>query len=221
MRRALGLQDDNQTRSAPGHPTTTTVRSHPQKRRFVQDGEVPVTVIHRDHRPDEASGTNQLEQARQAIRAQAAARERAERLLADAQAAVRDLQTKLAHERLAKDEAVQRAEAEKQASEQALQSVRAELEAERLARLNAETTVKSAVEAREVVVPASPDEAAVVVVRRPVGRPRKVAIAKPDPAPTTPGVSARRHAKPGRPAKLRVAKEPRGSKPIKWWLQDQ
>jgi hypothetical protein len=198
---------------------------HPQRRRFVQDGEVPVTVIHRDHRTDEAAGTNQLEAARQAIRTQASARERAERMLAEAQGAVRDLQTKLAHERLAKDEAIQRAEAERQAGEQALLSIRAELAAERLARYNAEAVGRAAVEARETAAPAKPDAVVVATVRRPVGRPRKTAAAQPEQLPArlpasvkrTPAVAgaAKGHGKAGRPAKAGA------SKPIKWWLSGQ
>jgi hypothetical protein len=50
--------------------------------------------------PDVAPGTNQLDAARRAFRAEAMARERAERSLEETQVTIRDLQTKLAHERL-------------------------------------------------------------------------------------------------------------------------
>jgi septal ring factor EnvC (AmiA/AmiB activator) len=197
MRRALGLLDETQIRSTPSHSPTTANGSHLQRRRFVQDGEVPVTVIHRDHRSDETAGTNQLESARQAIRAQAAARERAERLLAEAQAMLRDLQTKLAHERLAKDELIQRADAEKQAREQALQSIRAELAAERLARQQAEAIARSAVEAQEIAAPARRD------ARPPPSGKRSPAVAG----------EVKRH------RKSSGATKPGASKPVKWWLQ--
>ena len=121
MRRALGLNDQPSTSS--GHApsaASTGADLAPQRRRFVRDGEVPVTVIHRDQ--GDASGTNALEAARQALREQVAAREHAEHLLQEAQATIHDLQTKLAHERLARDEAVQRVDSEKQVVEQALQS---------------------------------------------------------------------------------------------------
>jgi hypothetical protein len=72
---------------------------------------VAVSVVHRDA----AAGTNRLEAARQALQAQTAGREQAERRLVEAQATIRELQTQLAHARLARDEAVQRAAAEKQA----------------------------------------------------------------------------------------------------------
>ena len=76
---------------------------------------------------DAAAGTNQREAARQAAQLQTAAREQAERRLAEAQETIRELQTQLAHERLARDEAVQRAAGEREAAEQALTSLRAEL----------------------------------------------------------------------------------------------
>jgi hypothetical protein len=53
-----------------------------------------------------------FEAARAALRSFATAKERAERLLTDAQATIKDFETKLGHERLARDEAIQRAEAD-------------------------------------------------------------------------------------------------------------
>jgi hypothetical protein len=122
MRRALGLQP---TARLPGAaaPTVVPSGSHRPARRFVRDGEVAVSVVQHDA----AAGTNQLEAARQAAQSQTAAREQAERRLAEAQEAIRELQTQLAHERLARDEAVQRAAGEREAAEQALTSLRAEL----------------------------------------------------------------------------------------------
>ena len=122
MRRALGLNDQPST--SPGHApsaaSTGADLAQPHRRRFVGDGEVPVTVIHRDQR--DAAGTNALKAARQGLREQVAAREHAEHLLQKAQATIHDLQTKLAHERLAKDEAVQGVDSEKQVLGRALQS---------------------------------------------------------------------------------------------------
>ena len=77
---------------------------------------MPVEVVHH-----EGAGNNQLEAARQAIRTLTAARDQAERQLADAQATMRDLQTKLAHERIAREEAVQRSAVEGEDTERALQ----------------------------------------------------------------------------------------------------
>jgi hypothetical protein len=139
---------------------------------------VPVSVIHRDD-PAAATGTNQLDAARQTIRSLSVAREQAERQLSEAQNAVRDLQTKLAHERMAKDEAIRRVEAERQAVQQTLQSVQAELEAEREARASAEAR------AAEAMVRCRDAEQRLRTVKdagrlpapytgRPRGRPRKI-----------------------------------------------
>jgi hypothetical protein len=174
MRHALGLLGEATTRSQPTHSTTPVNGTHPQRRRFVRDGEVPVTVIHRD----EATGTNQLEVARQTIRSLTAAREHSERLLAEAQAAVQHLRTELAHERLAKDEAVTRADARTQAAEQACQSAQAELAAERDARRQAEARLSASLEARREAEERLRDAVAAQPVQIPSqprrrGRPRK------------------------------------------------
>ena len=133
MRRALGLGNA----AAPRPHTAQSTASHgavarPQ-RHFVRDGEVPVTVIHRD----ESSGTNQLDAARQTIRTLTVAGETAERRLAEAQATIQQLQTQLAHERLARDDATARTEAIRQT----LDAVQAELAIEQAARQQAEKRV--------------------------------------------------------------------------------
>lgn len=147
MRRALGLQDGSRPRPQHSAPTLAPNALHRPPRRFVREGEVPVTVIQRD----ENSGTNQLEAARQTIRSQTAAKENAERLLTEAQATIRDLQTKLAHERLARDEAVSHANAARLGGEQALSAVLAEMATERDARRQAEKQLAKALEGRQEV----------------------------------------------------------------------
>jgi hypothetical protein len=101
-------------------PTTSPVAASPQRRRFVRDGEVPVSVIHRDQ--DDGAGTNKLDATRQALREQVAAREHGEHMLQEAQAT----------------EAIQRVENEKQLVEQALQRAHDELAIERASRQKAE-----------------------------------------------------------------------------------
>jgi hypothetical protein len=150
MRRALGLRDSASAPAPQAPPAARPVQSpngsHRAHRRFVRDGEVPVEVVHH-----EGAGTNQLEAARQAIRTLTAVREQTERQLAEAQSTIRDLQTKLAHERIARDEAVQRAAAEGEDIEKALQSARAELEEERAARRATEEQLAAAIERRPEV----------------------------------------------------------------------
>lgn len=178
MRRALGLNDAGPAKSEPGPATAPSNGPHRPFRRFVRDGDVPVSVIHRDD-PAAATGTNQLDAARQTIRSLSVAREQAERQLSEAQNAVRDLQTKLAHERMAKEEAIRRVEAERQTVQQTLQSVQAELEAERDARASAEARAAEAmVRCRDAeqrlraVKDAGQQQTP--YVGRPRGRPRKV-----------------------------------------------
>jgi hypothetical protein len=116
MRRALGLENSVPVRVQTAHPIPSS-GSLTHRRHFVRDGEVPVTVIHHD----DQSGTNKLEAARQALREQIAAREQAEQQLAEAQATIQALETQLAHERIAKDEALNRAEAQRQDVERRLE----------------------------------------------------------------------------------------------------
>ena len=92
-----------------------------------RDGEVPVTVIHRDH----DDGMNKLEAARRALTEQIAAREQAEQLLQEARTTIETLETKLTHERIAKEEAVREVEDQRR-------RVVDELAAERAARRQAE-----------------------------------------------------------------------------------
>jgi len=188
MRRALGLHDAGPAKSEQGPAPAPSNGPHRPFRRFVRDGDVPVSVIHRDD-PTAATGTNQLDAARQTIRSLSVAREQAERHLVEAQNAVRDLQTKLAHERMAKDEAIRRVEAERQAVQQTLQSVQAELEAERDARASAEArAVEATVRCREAeqrlraVKDAGQQPAP--YTGRPRGRPRKIVAVAEDMAST-------------------------------------
>jgi flagellar biosynthesis GTPase FlhF len=146
MRRALGLHDISPTQTVPIPPPASPGASSPQRRRFVRDGEVPVSVIRRDQ--DDGANTNKLDATRQALREQIEAREQAEHLLQEAQATIRDLQTKMAHDRLARDEAIQRTNSEKQVVEQALQRVQEELSVERASRQKAEQERDDAIAAR-------------------------------------------------------------------------
>jgi hypothetical protein len=147
MRRALGLHNASPTQAVPIPPPPSLGASSPQRRRFVRDGEVPVSVIRRDQ--DDAPGTNKLDTTRQALREQIEAREHSEHLLQDAQATIHDLQTKMAHERLARDEAILRAESEKQLVEQALQRADDELAIERDRRKKAEQERDDAIAGRQ------------------------------------------------------------------------
>ena len=184
MRRALGLREG----SSPSGQVSGNV-PHPQRRQFVRDGDVPVEV---HHGPNNSSRVNQLAATREALQAQTTAREETERMLAEARHTIHDLQTKLGHERLARDEAIQRAESAMRDVEQELAEARQELEAERslhtttarerdhavVGRQAAEDRLRLTKDARKVVrrakadAPAEPPAAAPQPRRR--GRPPKV-----------------------------------------------
>jgi hypothetical protein len=119
MRRALGLDNSDPARAETSHPAPNT--AHTRRRQFVRDGEVPVTVVHHD----DHGTTNKLEAARQALKEQIDARENIGRELAEAQMTIQALETQLAHERIAKDEALSRAEAQRQDAERRLEEERA------------------------------------------------------------------------------------------------
>ena len=227
MRRALGLTGDRGGRSGQPRPE----QSHPKpsahspvrgpsaprpRQRFVQDGDVPVTLVGR-HRPHEADLSAAASASRGATEAalhgERAARERAERLLQEALATVRDLQTKLGHAELAQREV----SAAAQAASDAADTLRAahlehearwhgDLAAERAARAVAEAALAEAAGARK---PAERTRRAVSVaapvaaVQDAASEPAKAA-AKRAPKGTRKGAATSRQREP---------------QPVKWWLK--
>jgi hypothetical protein len=219
MRHALGLRDGSSSRSSING-------SQPQRRRFVRDGEVPVTVIRRDHQPDGEHGANQLDVARQALRSEVAAREHAERSLAEAQVSIRDLQTKLSHEHLAKGEAletVRRLETETRIAANAVEAAEAELAAERLARRNAEEALAEAREARQRAEVQLLDAITVQKVRKP-SKPsvtRRAAVGPHPPDEATVLTQVDPKSKPPRRRRYgRPNTSDRQSEIVEWWKPD-
>ena len=128
MRRALGLFGDtprhrpDSERSDSGQRAGNFMQGGAHRRRFVQDGEVPVTVVRRDASETPAAGTpaagpshSRLHRVEAALQAEVTARDRAERALHEAQAMVQALQTKIGHNELAKNEAVAAAKRDRDA----------------------------------------------------------------------------------------------------------
>lgn len=136
MRRALGLS---------GHGSPQPHRAvpdlHRPKRRFVADGEVPVTVLPGSGRRQESEEAGRLEAERQA-------REAAERGLSEAQATIRDLQTRLRHAEMALSEVKAATTAERMRADQAETSLR-EAEA-RFAKQEAKREIESRLAKQEV-----------------------------------------------------------------------
>lgn len=197
MRHALGLDGQTPAPSpaehiAPTAPTSDRLSLHRPPRRFVKDGEVPVTTVRRTHPVEAVAGLgpsahSQLEGARQTIRSQSIAVERAERALSEAQNAIRDLRTKLAHERLGKDEAMQairRIETERDAALSEGQTLRTELAVERVGREKLEQELRRVLEARHAAK-LGPDG-----LPRRRGRPPKVRVPVMEMAPPPMGDAA-------------------------------
>jgi hypothetical protein len=183
MRRALGLLGDAprhrpEPLPEPSHRMAERFSGGQHRRRFVQDGDVPVTVLRRDlghevpaqrvANPVTTPTSNRLQRLEASLAAETAAREKAERLLADAHAVVRDLQTKIGHAELARTEAVETLRRERdttaqlrhdlaswparlseangryEVAEKALTELREQLQEEQRARRAAEKAVKAA-----------------------------------------------------------------------------
>lgn len=258
MRKALGLLGDAPRHRPDAERTEVNSRSSGSpgpfggglhRRRFVQDGDVPVTVLRRDQQHDSiphraapsnaTPTTSRLQRAESSLAAESTMREKAERALSEAQSAVRDLQTKVGHAELAKNEALETLHRERENVAQGrtqfdglqadLTSVRDELaeltstleqtqellEEERRARKAAEKAQKSAEtaceEAERLVHALSETE----TVAAPVPAPAPVAI-----APAKAAKSSRGAAKAN--GDLFAAEAPRRGtaepEPVKWWL---
>lgn len=225
MRRALGISANGSRipsnggeRHTPAAGNTSFNPAHARRHRFVQDGEVKVTVARRGGEHGGEIGVaaqapvNRLDQLLAALNSEKLTREKAERSLEEAHATVRDLQTKLAHMELARDEAVAQIQALVAA---AIEAVAVPIELERTIRrprvpktpevetpqdespqAEASPAEMALVEALPEAV-AAPKLVAEPPVKRPVGRPRRVVAEGAAPPPKT-------------------MNEP---KPVKWWLQ--
>jgi hypothetical protein len=166
-RRAFGLDATETTVRRRDDPSarqgsTDRLLADRQKRRFVHDGEVPVVVMGGigSSSTNGASPTNRLAVAETALDSERVARRRAERALGEAQAAVHDLQTKIGHANLARDEATEKV-GQLAAELQRLQEL---LESERVGRAEAEQALRAAIERKRPGAPA---------MKSRVGRPRR------------------------------------------------
>jgi len=120
MRRALGLNGTLRPRPegerADQQPRIQDRFNPAHRRRFVQDGDVPVAYVRREQPQPEltvrqpvpaAPATARLQRIEAQLATETAARQQAERGFNEAQAALRDLRTKLGHADLARTEAVE------------------------------------------------------------------------------------------------------------------
>lgn len=107
MRRALGLDGGSAAPRPAQRPTQRPAELHTpttrHRHRFVNDGDVPVVVVH--SRPDQPPPSRPDRSAVQ-LEHERIARERSERALSAANARLRDMETQLVHVTLARDEAL-------------------------------------------------------------------------------------------------------------------
>jgi hypothetical protein len=215
MRRALGLEGELPRPPVAPPPVERVPVLNRPKRRFVSDGEIPV-VHGRLQRRDEVSGPqatpapNRVEVAEATARFERDAREKAERLLAEAQATVHDLQTRLGHAQLAATEAQNALEAERTAAEAlraALREAEQQADSARAEKVAAEQMLQAAQAAAAVPRQDRPEpEATTPAIPRRRGRPRKVAATPPASRPRAGA------------AKKMAASKPE-AKPVRWWLK--
>jgi len=218
MRRALGLSGNrNGQRAQPRLEQLTKPLAHPSSRdpgdrprqRFVQDGDVPVTLVGRPRPPEAdmhaASESRNVIEA--ALQDERAARARAKRELQDALATVRNLQTKLGHAELAHREALDAARSARGAAE-ALQAEHREREAGWREDLAAGRAVTEAALHEAVLARARAERGLQAASATGSASNSQKALAKPTAKVSAKGAS-KAAATPGQ-------REPR---PVKWWLK--
>ncbi|HSU04302.1 MAG TPA: hypothetical protein VLI93_01900 [Acetobacteraceae bacterium] len=222
MRRALGL-DGDQPRLQPQPQTSVGAdRMLPNrpKRRFVADGEVPVVhgrLSRRDDlTPQTAPTTNRLEAAELATRTERDARDKAERLLHESQAAIHDLQTRLGHAQLALVEA-----------QQALENERASAAVLRDALDEAEARLAAGTAAKDAAVQELRAAQAAAVQSRPTRQASEHPVQTPMPRAarfTKPKTAVRSQAATAKKLKIVAATTKPASarpepKPVRWWVK--
>ncbi len=228
MRQALGRANGPATATGQHQPATAKAAADARvpgrsmgerpRKHFVQDGEVPVTIVNRPglRQPDAFASqpVNRVSVAHAALANERVARERAERSLAEALATIHELRTKLGHAELARQEAANAGLAAREAlealrtdSQEREARLNDEFAAERTARIRSEAALERALNTSSHGKPNYHAEAA--ATPRPKLKPAaKTSVAhgfviKPAKI-TRPSVSAPR------------SREPQ---PVKWWLK--
>ena len=239
MRLALGLGTRPAHSGQPSPTSGPAPASHDavrQRRRFAQDGDVPVVMLHRG-RDGEAGGENKVAALTADLREERAARLKADRALEEANALISSLRTKLKHSEMALEEKL-RGDSEARAHVDAL------LVAEREARTQAETRAAEAtlalsmlerkIEASSKTVPVQPAAAEAVATPPPpdlFGEPDDAAAAPVAPRrrmsrktnvlpkPTTDAAAPMPERSPEQTTKQNAKQvEDTEDKPIEWWL---
>jgi hypothetical protein len=192
MRQALGLEK----RPAGPHQAAAPQSHDPsrQRRRFAQDGEVPVVMLHRSREGD-AGGENKLAALSAELREERLARGKAERALEEAHLTIQSLQTKIAHTEMTYTE---RLSAERQLRLQA-EAAAAELAQRPVQVAEPPKAVVQETPAPQLALPIDEAEGRTVESPAPKSPPATKRAAKPKAAPD-------------------VISEGEEAQPIEWWL---
>jgi len=189
MRRALGHAHEVQKPESRGPDRPSGDRP---RKRFVQDGDVAVTMVNRQgQRESNALAVPEVSRisiVQKALAGERAARERAERSLQEALATIHDLKTKRGHAELARQEATAAVEAIRADAQEREARLNGELASERAARAAAEASLQQAILARE---------AAEAAVGAAIPTPKVKAVVK---------------------AARKTGPKLREPQPVKWWL---
>ncbi len=212
MRLALGLgtRPSSPAQASPAPNSPPAHDSNRQRRRFAQDGDVPVVMLHRG-RDGESGGENKLATLSAELRDERAARLRSDRALEEANLVVQSLKTKLKHAEMTMEERL-RGESEARAQVDAL------LLTEREARQQAETKAAEATLAlslleRKAEVPAK------LVAATATSDLFGEAVEPSIPAPKRrQGRKPAVEAEPAAAAPEAADEEDEEDKPIEWWL---
>jgi len=199
MRRALGH----------AHETSTSENRKPDRlsgdrprKRFVQDGDVAVTIVNRQGPRDQGSrdsGTlampevSRISIVQKALANERSARERADRSLQEALATIHDLQTKCGHAELARREATASVDSLRADTQEREARLNDELAIERSARAGAEAALRTATLVREDAQDARRDATAAPKVK----------------SASVPAKTVRK-----------TDSKPREPQPVKWWLSN-
>jgi hypothetical protein len=227
MRLALGLGTRPAHAGQPAAASSPVAASHDsvrQRRRFAQDGDVPVVILHRARDAD-SGGENKLAALTADLREERAARQKSERALDEANVLISSLKTKLKHAEMALEEKLLR-DSEARTQWETL------LAAEREGRQQAETRAAEAALALSVLerkfeaaAKQTPAHAAVQHIALP---PTSDLFDEPDAEPAAPPAAKRRMSRksvgslaPGAVATAptpAVPADDEEDKPIEWWL---
>lgn len=246
MRKALGLlgeghrhRQEQPDRTDPPNRMGDRFNGGLHRRRFVQDGDIPVTVLRREpaheapaHRGVAAAAalptSSRLQRTEAALAAETMAREKAERALLEIQAVARDLQTKIGHAELARNEAIEalrrereaiaQAKADAQSWEERLEEIRAQVTAAEEAARESEEQLSEERHARKAAEKALRTAEAARAAAEQLVR----TLSEQAPAPRRAETTRTPRAEPEVVAATRRQRAPEVSteepEPVKWWL---